>query len=133
MFDRFLPEDLQAGIELTDAATARRDPMMSLLSRQREPTATCDYMQLYQRFIYDENGERLRALGATLDVTESFQRQAELEALSIRFGIATRAAHAGVWEWQEQTAKSCGGTTRCTRSTAARRRRSCRARPPRSP
>jgi signal transduction histidine kinase len=103
IYARFLPEDLQAGIELTDAATARRDPMMSMLSRQRDADGNLRYIQLYQRFIYDENGERLRALGASLDVTESFQRQAELEALSIRFGIATRAAHAGVWEWQEQT------------------------------
>jgi signal transduction histidine kinase len=27
----------------------------------------------------------------------------ELEALSIRFDIATRAAHAGVWEWRQDT------------------------------
>jgi PAS domain S-box-containing protein len=101
MFEQFLPEDLQAGIELTDAATKRGDPMMSRLSRRRDAQGNLRYIQLFQRFIYDENGERLRALGASLDVTESYQRQAELEALSIRFGIATSAAKAGVWEWQE--------------------------------
>jgi PAS domain S-box-containing protein len=101
MFDQFLPEDLQAGIELTDAATKRRDPMVSRVSRRRDADGNLRYVQLYQRFIYDENGERLTALGASLDITESYQRQAELEALSIRFGIATRAANAGVWEWQE--------------------------------
>ena len=101
MFDQFLPDDLQAGIEMTDAATNRRDPMMSMLCRRRDANGNLRYVQLYQRFIYDENGERLRALGASLDVTESYQRQAELEALSNRFGIATRAANAGVWEWHE--------------------------------
>jgi len=105
MFDQFLPEDLQAGIELTDAATKRREPMVSRLSRRRDADGNLRYVQLYQRFSYDENGERLRALGAALDVTESYQRQIELEALSIRFGIATRAANAGVWEWQEGSDK----------------------------
>ena len=105
MFDQILPEDLKAGIELTDAATKRRDPMMSMRSRRRDADGNLRYIQMYQRFIYDENGERLRALGANLDVTESYQRQAELEALSIRFGIATRAAKAGVWEWQEGSDK----------------------------
>jgi len=38
-----------------------------------------------------------------LDITESFQRQADLEALSMRFGIATRAANAGVWEHRVQS------------------------------
>ena len=103
IYARFLPEDLQAGMELTDAATARGDPMMSMRCRQRDADGNLRYVQLYQRFIYDENGERLRALGASLDITESYQREAELETLSIRFGIATRAAQAGVWEWQEQT------------------------------
>jgi hypothetical protein len=42
-----------------------------------------------------------RTLGANIDVTESYQRQLDLEVLSIRFGIATRAAKAGVWEWRE--------------------------------
>lgn len=101
MFDQILPEDLKAGHELTRAATNRRDPMMSSRYRRRDADGSLRHIQMYQRFFYDENGERLRALGANLDVTESYQRQAELEALSIRFGIATRAAQAGVWEWQE--------------------------------
>ncbi len=103
LFAQILPEDRQAGMELTDAATARHEPMMSSRCRRRDADGNLRYVQIYQRFIYDENGERLRSMGAVLDVTESFQRQAELEALSIRFGIATRAAQAGVWEWQEKT------------------------------
>ena len=45
----------------------------------------------------------MRALGANIDITESHRRQVELETLSVRFDIATRAAQAGVWEWQEET------------------------------
>ncbi|HEY6451381.1 MAG TPA: PAS domain-containing protein [Steroidobacteraceae bacterium] len=102
MFDQLLPEDRQAGMAMTDAATARGDPMLSTRSRRRDADGSLRHIQMYQRFFYDAGGARLRALGANLDITESYQRQAELEALSIRFAIATRAAHAGVWEWQER-------------------------------
>jgi signal transduction histidine kinase len=49
--------------------------------------------------------QRSQALapGTNLEITELHQRQLELEALSVRFEIATRAARAGVWEWREHT------------------------------
>jgi signal transduction histidine kinase len=101
MFDQFVPEDLRAAQALSDAATRRRDPMISTRCRLRGRDGKIRHVQMYQRFVYDDNGQRLRALGANLDITESYEYQAKLEALSIRFGIATRAAQAGVWEWQE--------------------------------
>ncbi|MDB6041592.1 MAG: sensor signal transduction histidine kinase [Gammaproteobacteria bacterium] len=102
MFGQILPEDLKLGRAATDAALAQRKPIVSTRSRRRDADGNLHHIQMYQRLFYDEQGERARALGAMLDVTESFQRQAELEALSIRFGIATRAANAGVWEYRER-------------------------------
>jgi signal transduction histidine kinase len=102
MFDRFLPEDLQATLALTQAAASKHDRMLSTRCRRRDGKGSLRHVQMYQRFFYNEGGELLRSLGANLDVTDSYERQAELEALSIRFAIATRAAQAGVWEWQER-------------------------------
>jgi PAS domain S-box-containing protein len=103
MFASILPEDLEQVKALSKAALARHEPMMSALYRHRGPDGTLHYIQSYHRFFYDAQGQPARALGANLDVTESYRRQAELEAVSIRFAIATRAAQAGVWEWQEHT------------------------------
>ena len=98
-----LPEDLQEVKSIANAAQMRQEPMISARYRRRDPDGTVHYVQTYQRFFYDRDGKPARTLGANIDVTESYQRQAELEALSIRFEIATRAAQAGVWEWQERS------------------------------
>jgi PAS domain S-box-containing protein len=103
MFAKILPEDFERVKSLSSAAWARHEPMLSALYRIRDPDGTLHYIQSYHHFFYGPQGEPLRTLGANLDLTESHRRQAELEALSIRFGIATRAAQAGVWEWQERT------------------------------
>jgi signal transduction histidine kinase len=102
-FARILPEDLRAVTDASNAAMARQEPMITARYRSRDPDGTLRHTLTYQRFFYDEHGQRVRGLGANLDITESFQRQAELEALSIRFAIATRAAKAGVWELQERS------------------------------
>jgi len=98
-----LPEDLQDVKNMANAAMLRHEPMISARYRRRDPDGTVRYIQTYQRFFYDQHGKPARTLGANVDITESYQRQADLEALSIRFGIATRAAQAGVWEWQERS------------------------------
>jgi len=103
MFASILPEDLERVKALSEAALARHEPMISARYRHRDPDGTLRYIQSYHRFFYDAQGKPARALGANLDITESYRRQAELEVLSIRFEIATRAAQAGVWEWQERT------------------------------
>ncbi len=103
LLDQFVPEDLHALFRLRDAATRHREPMISTHCRRRHADGTLHHVQVYVRFFYDANGVRQRGLGAILDVTESHERQAELEALSIRFAVATRAAQAGVWEWQEES------------------------------
>jgi PAS domain S-box-containing protein len=100
MFDQILPEDDKAGRAITEQALSQHQPMVSARSRRRDADGKLHHIQMYQRLFYDEHGERARALGAMIDITESFQRQLELEELSIRFGIATRAANAGVWEYR---------------------------------
>lgn len=102
-FALIYPEDLQEVTLKSEAARQQQAPMMSARYRRSDPDGTVHYIQNYQRFFYDQAGRAVRALGANIDITESFRRQAELEALSIRFGIATRAAQAGVWEWRERT------------------------------
>src|SRR5262249_23741982 len=97
------PEDLKEVVDKADAARGRQEPMISAQYRRRDPDGTVHYIQNYQRFFYTPDGRTIRALGANIDITESHRRQLELEALSIRFSIATRAAQAGVWEWQERT------------------------------
>jgi signal transduction histidine kinase len=103
MFDGILPEDLEVWRARMDEAVAEHKPILSHRSRRRDASGMLHHLQIYQRIFYDENGERARALGTMFDITESFQRQADLEALSMRFGIATRAANAGVWEHRAQT------------------------------
>ena len=106
MFDQILPEDDAIGRDMTEAALVEHKPMVSTRSRRLDADGKLHHIQMYQRLFYDEHGERARALGAMLDITESIERQVELEALSIRFGIATRAAHAGVWEFRVKTSES---------------------------
>ena len=98
-----IPEDLEQVRELTKATRARHDPILSIRYRRRDPEGAVRYIQSYHHFFYDQDGSATRALGANIDITESHLRQVELEALSVRFEIATRAAHAGVWEWRERT------------------------------
>jgi signal transduction histidine kinase len=101
LYALILPEDLQRVIDTANAAMARHEPMISARYRRRDPDGTLHYVQTYQRFFYDAHGKPARTLGANVDISESQRRQEELEALSIRFEIATRAAQAGLWEWQE--------------------------------
>src|SRR5277367_1048684 len=103
IFDGILPQDLEVWRARMNEAVAQHKPILSQRSRRRDAYGTLRHLQMYQRLFYDENGERARALGTMLDITESFQRQADLEALSMRFGIATRAANAGVWEHRVDT------------------------------
>ncbi len=103
VFDRILPEDLENWRGRLDEAAAQHQPILSQRVRRCEADGSLRHLQIYLHLFYDEKGDRERAIGTMLDITESFQRQAELEALSMRFGIATRAANAGVWEHRAQT------------------------------
>jgi len=102
-FALIFPEDLQEVTLKAEAARARGDSMMSAIYRRSDPDGTVHYIQNYQRYFYDATGNATRSLGANIDITDSYRRQVELETLSVRFEIATRAAQAGVWEWRERT------------------------------
>ena len=101
LYASILPEDKLELQRLSDAALEKHEPMISARFRCRDPDGALRYIDTYHRFFYDSQGQPTRTLGANIDVTESYQRQLDLEVLSIRFGIATRAAKAGVWEWRE--------------------------------
>jgi PAS domain S-box-containing protein len=101
LYASIVPEDLLEMQKLSAAALAKHEAMISTRFRRRDPDGTLRYVDTYHRFFYDREGQPTRTLGANVDVTESYQRQLELEVLSTRFGIATRAAKAGVWEWRE--------------------------------
>jgi signal transduction histidine kinase len=103
LFDQILPEDLVSWGARLEEAAAQHDPILSHRVRRRSTDGTLQHLQIYLRLFYDEAGKQSRALGTMLDITESFKRQAELETLSMRFGIATRAANAGVWEHRAET------------------------------
>jgi PAS domain S-box-containing protein len=103
MFDQILPEGGDTAQVRIDQALAQHEQILSSRSRLRAADGSLRHVQMYQRLFYNEQGEPERALGAMLDVTDSYQRQAELEALSIRFSVATRAANAGVWEFQAKS------------------------------
>ncbi|HEY3731143.1 MAG TPA: PAS domain-containing protein [Steroidobacteraceae bacterium] len=103
MLDQILPQDGNTTRIKTEEALTQRRPILSSRARSRDADGSLHHILMYQRLFYDEQGQPARSLGAMLDVTESYQRQAELEALSIRFGIATRAANAGVWEFNCRT------------------------------
>ena len=98
-----IPEDFERAKVVTREATARRDPMVSFCCRRRSADGSLRYLQSYHRLFYDSDGNPVRTLGANVDITDLHQRRVELEALSVRFEIATRAAKAGVWEWNERT------------------------------
>ena len=101
LYASILPEDKLELQRLSDAALEKHEPMISARFRCRDSDGALRYIDTYHRFFYDSQGQPTRTLGANIDVTESYQRQLDLEVLSIRFGIATRAAKAGVWEWRE--------------------------------
>jgi signal transduction histidine kinase len=100
MLDQLLPQDEDTAQVRMQQAIAQRQPIVSSRARRRDADGTLHHVQMYRHLFYDEHGEPVRSLGAMLDITESYQRQVELEALSIRFNIATRAARAGVWEYR---------------------------------
>lgn len=100
IFEQLVPEDDESGRQITNQALAEHKDLVSTRLRRLDAEGNLRHVQLCQRLYYDEQGAPARAIGAMLDITESYQRQAELEALSIRFASATRAAKAGVWEYR---------------------------------
>ncbi|MGH8232524.1 MAG: PAS domain-containing protein, partial [Steroidobacteraceae bacterium] len=105
MLDQILPEDGNTTRRRTEEALSQRRPILSSRARRKDADGTLHHILMYQRLFYDEQDQPARTLGAMLDITESYQRQAELEALSIRFAIATRAANAGVLEFNCRTSE----------------------------
>jgi PAS domain-containing protein len=85
LYASVLPEDKLELQRLSDAALEKHEPMISARFRRRDTDGTLRYIDTYHRFFYDPQGQPTRTLGANIDVTESYQRQLDLEALSIPF------------------------------------------------
>jgi PAS domain S-box-containing protein len=130
LFKYVHPEDQHIGGKTITEALERGEDHASFRYRIVLPNAQIRHVQAYARTYINAAGKAQRSVGVSWDVTaeveateravrdaamqsqllerlsvamnESHRRQAELEALSIRFGVATRAAQAGVWEWQEE-------------------------------
>lgn len=109
LFKYVHPDDQHAGGKAMAESLARGEDHVSFRYRLVLPDGSIRHVQAFARTYTNAAGKPQRSLGVSWDVTEEVhaaesmaRREAELEALSIRFGIATRAAQAGVWEWQEQ-------------------------------
>jgi signal transduction histidine kinase len=131
LFKYVHPDDQHIGGKTISEALERGEDHASFRYRIVLPNGQVRHVQAYARTYINAAGKPQRSVGVSWDVTaeveateraardaamqrqlleqlsvamnESHTRQAELEALSIRFGVATRAAKAGVWEWLEQT------------------------------
>ncbi len=107
-----LPEDAAAVRAATEKALADGLPAMTVRMRSRGRDGQPRHLQLYQKFIRDEQGRPLRAFGATRDITveidaaERFRAQAEaLHDAQRRLERASLSIHEGHWELDLLTEK----------------------------
>ncbi len=100
-----LPEDATAVKAATMKALADGTGSMTIRMRRRGRNGQIRHLQLYQKFLRDESGRPLRALGATREITveveaaERFRAQAEaLDDAQRRLERASLSLHEGHWE-----------------------------------
>ncbi|MGB6451294.1 MAG: PAS domain-containing protein [Steroidobacteraceae bacterium] len=100
-----LPEDSATVRAATMKAHADGTAIMTIRMRRRARNGQVRHLQLYQKFMRDEHGRALRALGATRDITveveaaERFRAQAEaLDDAQRRLERASLSIHEGHWE-----------------------------------
>ncbi len=100
-----LPEDSATVRAATMKALSDGTTNMTIRMRRRGRNGQVRHLQLYQKFIRDEDGRALRALGATRDITveveaaERFRAQAEaLRDAQRRLERASLSIHEGHWE-----------------------------------
>ncbi len=100
-----LPEDAATVKAATTKALSDGTASMTIRMRRRGRNGQVRHLQLYQKFIRDESGRALRALGATRDITieveaaERFRSQAEaLDDAQRRLERASLSLHEGHWE-----------------------------------
>ncbi len=103
-FNRFLsiihPDDRAAAIELRARGfgTGNRE-----LFRVVHPDGTVRWLQSWTETQHDEDGEMVRVLGATIDVTE---REEALESLAVsraRLAASIELTQTATWEWDVAT------------------------------
>ncbi len=99
------PDDRADLIETGRRAIAENRPSYSYRYRLMRPDGLVRHMQSHVRIIRDGDGQAIRLLGSTIDITNEvqtndlLQRQAEQERLLLdRLNIATQAAGISSWE-----------------------------------
>ena len=104
------PDDQHAGGDAMSKSLARGEDHVSFRYRLVLPDRSIRHVQAFARTYCDAAGKPQRSLGVSWDVTaeveaaeQAARNAADLEALSMRFGIAMRAANAGLWEHRVQT------------------------------
>ena len=113
------PQDLEEMRDAGRRAIAEKLPSYSYRYRLMRPDGLVRYMQSHVRIVRDADGQAMRLLGSTTDITNEvqtndlLQRQAEQErTLLDRLNIATQAAGISSWEidleqqrflWRENT------------------------------
>ncbi|MGH8149612.1 MAG: PAS domain-containing protein, partial [Steroidobacteraceae bacterium] len=107
-----LPEDTAIVRAATEKALADGSASMTIRMRRLDRDGEVRHVQLYQRFIRDDAGRPLRALGATRDITieveagERFRAQAEaLDDAHRRLERASLSVHEGHFELDLLTGK----------------------------
>ncbi|HTT02740.1 MAG TPA: PAS domain-containing protein [Steroidobacteraceae bacterium] len=115
-----LPEDAARVRVATEAALERGESSMTARMRRRGPDGQVRHIQLYQRFIRDEQGRPSRALGAARDITveveaaERFRQQAEeLHDAQRRLERASLSIHEGHWESDLVSRKHWASSSYC--------------------
>ena len=97
-----------------------KDAIASAIRQKRAVTGALIITAMLTVLFVLETRRRLKAR-MEADISAERQRRAELETISVRFGVATRAARAGVYELKG-TVWTCGGATPCMSCTHNRRR-----------
>jgi PAS domain S-box-containing protein len=106
------PQDAETVRAATAKALADGTTSMTIRMRRRNRDGQLRHLQLYQRFMRDDEGRPLRALGATRDITaeietaERFRAQAEaLDDAQRRLERASLSIHEGHFEVDLTTGK----------------------------
>ncbi len=123
IFERVVPEDRERVRQAFEAAVASRTPL-DTVARQRSDAGDVGHVRFRMRVEYGADGQPVRAIGSSQDVTDGLRLTEELEehrrnlerlvdartaelaeayrqvaASDERFAFAMAASNEGIWDW----------------------------------
>ena len=102
VFDSMLhPDDKERVAAAIDAHLKERVPY-DVEERLRTKSGEYRWFRARGQAIWDENGEPIRMVGATTDITEQKQAEEALRKSEERFALAVQGANDGIWDWDIQ-------------------------------